>query len=67
MPTMCPKCGAEMESIETTAEQLPLKDLRVCPNCYLVMWNSDRGVQFQQGVPVPQGSRPRGDGRKNEC
>ena len=63
----CPKCGAEMEPIETTVEQLPLQDVRLCPNCYLVSWNGAGGVQFRQGVPVPNSSRARSEGNKREC
>ncbi len=55
---ICPECGVEMEPIETTVEQLPLRDLRLCPKCYLVVWNSDDGLRFEQGIPVPRGSRP---------
>ncbi len=65
----CPKCGAEMEPIETTVDQFPLQAVRLCPNCYLVSWldsrlssrNAELGRQFQQGVPVPRRARPRGE------
>ncbi len=63
----CPKCGVEMEPIETTVEQLPLRELLLCPSCYLVTWTSESGRKFQQGVPVPQCSRPPGELKRNEC
>ena len=54
----CPKCGAEMESIESD-DQFLLRQLRLCPNCYLVAWNDDDGLQLRQGVPVKTSDKPR--------
>jgi hypothetical protein len=48
----CPKCGAEMESIETGAEGPPIQQLQLCPHCYLVTWSDQDGLHVQQGVPV---------------
>ncbi|MEO8051053.1 MAG: hypothetical protein ABI833_11620 [Acidobacteriota bacterium] len=48
----CPRCTSEMEAIETDIVDVPLDDLRLCPNCYLVTWNDQRGHHTQQGVPV---------------
>ncbi len=55
----CPKCGAEMEAIETADERLSLQQLHLCPNCYLVAWNDEDGLQFRQGVPVKTNDKPR--------
>jgi hypothetical protein len=41
-----------MESIEPAAEQALVDRLRLCPACYLVAWEDERGVQIRQGVPV---------------
>jgi len=48
----CPKCGAEMEPIASTVKELPLRELRLCPECYLVTWIDASGFQVRQGVPV---------------
>lgn len=48
----CPKCGAEMESIESEVEGLPLEHLQLCPRCYLVVWRDRDGFQVRQGVPM---------------
>jgi uncharacterized protein with PIN domain len=48
----CPKCGAAMESIESSVEELPLEHLQLCPGCYLVMWRDPDGFQIRQGVPM---------------
>jgi uncharacterized protein with PIN domain len=52
----CPKCGAEMEPIESGIEGLPLEDLQLCPACYLVMWRDADGYQIRQGVPMKGGA-----------
>ena len=52
----CPKCGAEMEPIDIAVEGLPLRDLRLCPNCYLVTWSDETGFQSRQGVPMKKDS-----------
>jgi len=52
----CPKCGVEMEPIESTVEGLPLQQLQLCPNCYLVMWSDQDGLHLRQGVPMKDGS-----------
>jgi hypothetical protein len=49
---MCPKCGAEMEPIDPAAEGPPLDHLQLCPDCYLVMWDDEDGIQVRQGVPM---------------
>ncbi len=51
----CPKCGAEMEPIAIEVEGLPLRELRLCPECYLVTWTDASGFQVRQGVPIKKG------------
>jgi hypothetical protein len=51
----CPKCGTEMEPIDIAVEDLPLRQLRLCPQCYLVTWLDDSGFQTRQGVPMKKG------------
>jgi len=51
----CPKCGSEMEPIDIAVEDLPLHQLRLCPECYLVTWMDDTGFQTRQGVPMKRG------------
>ena len=49
---LCPRCGAEMEEIDS-AEKLPtMHELRLCSKCYLVEWQDETGFQLRQGVPV---------------
>jgi len=48
----CPKCRAEMEPIAVAVEGLHLRDLRLCPSCYLVTWRDESGFHSRQGVPV---------------
>lgn len=48
----CPKCGAEMEQIENSVKELPMHELQLCPQCYLVVWRDAAGFQIRQGVPV---------------
>jgi hypothetical protein len=55
MLTACPHCGAEMEPIEAEAEELPFRQLNLCPVCYLVSFKDDDGVHLRQGVPVRNG------------
>ena len=50
----CPRCAAEMEQIETDAENQPFEDLQLCPSCYLVTWNDQQGPHSQQGIPMPK-------------
>lgn len=62
----CPKCGAEMEPISIAVEGLPLRELRLCPECYLVTWTDASGFQVRQGVPVKKGHAfEMGAGRPN--
>jgi len=51
----CPKCGTEMEPIDIAVEDLPVRQLRLCPECYLVTWMDDSGFQIRQGVPMKKG------------
>jgi hypothetical protein len=51
----CPKCGTEMEPIDIAVEDLPLRQLQLCPACYLVTWLDNTGFQSRQGVPVKKG------------
>lgn len=59
----CPKCGTAMEPVEVEVEGLPIQQLRLCPECYLVTWNDASGFQSRQGVPVKHGFRPDSDPR----
>jgi hypothetical protein len=43
-----------MEQIETDAENQPFEDLQLCPSCYLVTWNDQKGPHRQQGIPMPK-------------
>jgi hypothetical protein len=53
----CPKCGVEMEPIESNVEGLPLQQLQLCPGCYLVIWSDLDGLHVRQGVPMgPMGT-----------
>ena len=68
----CPKCGVEMEPIDSDVEGLTVEHLRLCPVCYLVTWSDQNGMHVQQGVPVKKGSVPVGDsswphGKPEEC
>ncbi len=44
-----------MEPIDIAVEDLPLRQLRLCPQCYLVTWLDDSGFQSRQGVPMKKG------------
>jgi hypothetical protein len=54
----CPKCGAEMEPIDSGPEGPAVEHLQLCPGCYLVMWTDDGGLQVRQGVPVNKEESP---------
>ena len=56
--TACPKCGIEMEPIETDADGLPMQKLQLCPGCYLVTWQDQSGIHVRQGIPVKNGVDP---------
>jgi ribosomal protein S27AE len=56
----CPKCGTDMEPIDIAVEGLPLRQLRLCPRCYLVTWMDDSGFQTRQGVPMKKGQPSKG-------
>ncbi len=51
----CPKCGTEMEPIETGVEGPPIQRLQLCPSCYLVTWSDQNGLHVQQGVRLKKG------------
>jgi hypothetical protein len=57
----CPKCGAEMEPIDIDVEGLPLEQLQLCPDCYLVTWSDQDGLHVRQGVPMKPGAGPGND------
>lgn len=57
----CPKCGTGMEPIDVVAEGLPIRQLLLCPACYLVTWNDESGFQSRQGVPLKKGFSQQGD------
>jgi len=57
----CPKCGAAMEPVEIEVEGLPIQQLRLCPECYLVTWNDASGFHSRQGVPMKKGFDPEND------
>jgi hypothetical protein len=44
-----------MEPIDIAVEDLPLRQLRLCPSCYLVTWLDHTGFQIRQGVPMKKG------------
>jgi hypothetical protein len=44
-----------MEPIDIAVEDLPVRQLRLCPECYLVTWMDDSGFQIRQGVPMKKG------------
>ena len=48
----CPRCGAEMEEIDSAIDLIRLDQLRLCPECYLVTWNDLTGLHTRQGVPM---------------
>lgn len=52
----CPKCGAEMEPIDIGVAGLPIRQLQLCPSCYLVTWSDRDGLHARQGVPMKPGS-----------
>ena len=56
----CPKCGSEMEPIDIAVEDLLLRQLRLCPECYLVTWMDETGFQIRQGVPMKKGQPSQG-------
>jgi len=49
-----------MEPIDIAVEGLPLRELRLCPACYLVTWIDDNGFQTRQGVPMKRGQPSEG-------
>lgn len=55
---VCPKCGADTESIEPSAGGPFLQQLRLCPACYLVTWTDQDGLHLRQGVPMAKGVDP---------
>ena len=55
---VCPKCGAQTESIEPGAEGPPLQQLQLCPKCYLVTWTDQDGLHLRQGVPMGKAVDP---------
>jgi hypothetical protein len=57
----CPKCDVEMEPIDIEVEGLPLQNLQLCPDCYLVTWSDQDGLHLRQGLPVKAGDRPPND------
>ncbi len=58
----CPKCGAEMERIETGPHGPWAGPLQLCPSCYLVTWSDSEGVHVGQGVPVAKDENAAPDG-----
>ena len=46
-----------MERIASAVKDLPLRELHLCPECYLVTWTDASGFQVRQGVPVKDGPR----------
>ena len=57
----CPKCGTLMETVEVEVEELPIQQLRLCPECYLVTWNDENGFQSRRVFPRKKCFRPDGD------
>jgi hypothetical protein len=56
-----------MEPIDIAVEGLALDQLRLCPSCYLVAWNDEKGMQTRQGVPVRENANLSGRPKKGEC
>jgi hypothetical protein len=54
----CPKCGVEMERIETRAGGPQVRELQLCPQCYLVTWRDQDGLHLRQGVAMNRGAQP---------
>ncbi len=54
----CPKCGVEMERIETNAEGPQVRELQLCPKCYLATWSDQDGLHVRQGVAMNRGAQP---------
>ena len=65
MDAVCPSCATEMEPIENAIEELPLRHLQLCPNCYLLTYLDDDGYQVRQGVPVKKGEPREWTGKPN--
>jgi hypothetical protein len=59
----CPKCGFAMEPIDTGVDGPPVKQLQLCPACYLVTWSDQDGLHARQGVPVKKGVSPQGESK----
>jgi len=47
-----------MEPIESACDQLSVDELRLCPNCYLVVWDDHAHTETRQGVPVKTSFTP---------
>ena len=52
-----------MEPVDIQVEDLPIQQLLLCPECYLVTWNDESGFQSRQGVPMKKGFSPDADPR----
>jgi hypothetical protein len=68
----CPKCGVEMEPIETTVEGPQVQQLQLCPICYLVTWSDSASLHVQKGVPMEKDASPGSEagwllGEPKEC
>jgi hypothetical protein len=68
----CPNCGSEMEPINVPVDDLALQvlaldRLRLCPRCYLVVWNDEKGIQVRHGAPVLQPGAFSSRLKKGEC
>lgn len=50
--TNCPRCGEEMEPIESAFEELRAEQLLLCPRCYLVVWHEGGNLKTTQGIPI---------------
>jgi hypothetical protein len=51
----CARCGTETEPIETNMDGVPVEQLELCPECYLVTWRDDEGFHVRQGLPAQGG------------
>jgi hypothetical protein len=47
-----------MEQVKIDVEGLPIQQLRLCPDCYLVTWSDENGFHSRQGIPMKEGSGP---------
>ena len=45
-----------MEPIETGTKGSQMRQMYLCPSCYLVMWSDNDGLHIRQGIPMNKGA-----------